>query len=260
MSYTDLELLKKGCPSAFADIYAKHSRNIFWVGKRLIDDEFVIESLVQDAFLKLWIHRDTIESPKHIFFFLRFVMKRECISYYTRPKNKFSRNVHSLESFENYQDYMAGYDPLNEAEIQKLQDMDQEYFDRIKQVLPLLNTESSHLIELCLKYGFQYKAIAEAMGTSIKETSNNIKKAIDDIKNVIDQGDKLEPKQSMIKMNVQKVMTEQQAEVLKLRCEGKYSFDSIATMLNLSQKEVHSEFMAAYKLSQNEHQLQTKSA
>src|SRR5690606_17519454 len=61
--------LKNGCPTAFADIHAKYSRNIFWVGKRLIDDEFVIESLVQDAFLKLWTHRDTVESPKHIFFF-----------------------------------------------------------------------------------------------------------------------------------------------------------------------------------------------
>ena len=257
MSHTDLEHLKKGCPSTFADIYAKHSRNIFWVGKRLIDDEFVIESLMQDAFLKLWIHRDTIESPKHIFFFLRFVMKRECISYYTRPKNKFSRNVHSLESFENYQDYMAGYDPLIEAEIQKLQDIDQEYFDRIKKVLPLLNSESSHLIELCLKYGFEYKAISEAMGTSIKETSNTIKNVIGDIKNIIEQGEKLESRQSAVTMKIQEVMTEQQAEVLKLRCEEKYSFADISTALNLSQKEVHREFMAAYKISQNEHQQQS---
>lgn len=260
MSHTDLELLKKGCPSAFADIYAKHSRNIFWVGKRLIDDEFVIESLVQDAFLKLWIHRDTIESPKHIFFFLRFVMKRECISYYSRPKNKFSRKIHSLENFENYQDYMAGYDPIYEAELQKLQDIDQEYFDRIKKVLPLLNSESSHLIELCLKYGFQYKAISEAMGASIKETSNNIKNAIGDIKNIIDQEDKLESKQIAVAIKIQGIMTEQQAEVLKLRCEEKYSFDAIATTLNLSQKEVHSEFMAAYKLSRDEYQQQPKSA
>ncbi|WP_417558633.1 RNA polymerase sigma factor [Mesoflavibacter zeaxanthinifaciens] len=260
MSNTDFELLKKGCPSAFADIYAKHSRNIFWVGKRLIDDEFVIESLVQDAFLKLWIHRETIESPKHIFFFLRFVMKRECISYYTRPKNKFSRKIHSLENFENYQDYMAGYDPLYEADIQKLQDMDQKDFDRVKKVLPLLNTESRRFIELCLKYGFQYKAISEAMGTSIKETSNNIKNAIGDIKNIIDQGDKLESKQSAVAMKIQGVMTEQQAEVLKLRCEEKYSFDAIATTLNLSQKEVHSEFMAAYKLSRDEYQQQPQSA
>ncbi|GHC48023.1 RNA polymerase sigma factor [Ulvibacter litoralis] len=256
MANTKLELLKKGCPSAFADIYAKHSRNIFWVGKRLIDDEFVIESLVQDAFLKLWLYRETIESPKHIFFFLRFVMKRECISYYTRPKNNFSRNIQSLENFQNYQDYMVGYDPLNGTENQKLQEMNQKDFDRIKIVLPLLNAKSSHLIELCLKYGFQYKAISEAMGTSLKETCNDIKKAISDIKNIINQGDKLNSKQSTVKLKIQEGITPQQAEVLKLRCEGNCTFAFIATTLNLTQKEVHSEFVAAYKIVQDKYQPQ----
>jgi RNA polymerase sigma factor (sigma-70 family) len=250
--------LKKGCPSAFAHIHAKYSRNIFWVGKRLIDDEFVIESLVQDTFLKLWILRDTVESPKHIFFFLRFVMKRECISYYTRPRNKFSRNIHSLERFENYQDYMAGYDPVAEAEDLKVQNMNQEELERMEKVLPLLNTESRRFIELCLKYGFQYKAIAEAMGMNIKETSNKIKKAINEIKNIIQQGESFE--KPTVQLKVEGTMTEQQAEVLKLRCEDKYSFADIATTLSLSQKEVHSEFMAAYKLSRDEQQPQPQSA
>lgn len=246
--------LKKGCPTAFANIHAKYSRNIFWVGKRLIDDEFVIESLVQDTFLKLWIHRDTVESPKHIFFFLRFVMKRECISYYTRPRNKFSRNIHSLERFENYQDYMAGYDPVVEAEDLKAQNMNQEELERIEKVLPLLDTESRRFIELCLKYGFQYKAIAEAMGTSIKDASNKIKQAIGEIRNIIHQIETIE--KPMIKLQVEEAITDQQAEVLKLRCVDKYSFAAIATELNLSQKEVHSQFMAAYKLSRDQHQHQ----
>ncbi|WP_339700754.1 sigma-70 family RNA polymerase sigma factor [uncultured Marixanthomonas sp.] len=261
MPHQEYERFKMGCPAALARIYATYRRRIFWVGWELLKDSFVIESLVQDTFLKLWMHRNKIESADHMYYFLRFVMKRECISYYTRPRNRFHRTVNSLDRYENYQDYMAGYDPLADAENLKRQERKQELFDRVKKILPLLDTEKRHLLELCLKHGFQYKAIAEAMGTGITETANQVKKTIEEIKKIVDNGCTLETSgKNNLSIKVQGEMTKKQIEVLRLRLEGKRSFAAIANELKLSQKEVHQSFMAAYQLLKERDAQQFQSA
>ena len=246
----EYELLKKGDPKALDQIYVRHKRLLFWIGKQIVDDEFVVECLVQDVFLKLWEYREKIESPDHIFFFLKLVMKHSCYSHYRKPKNKFFRSVSSLESYENYQNYLAGYDPADNIRNLIDHDRQQHYFDEIIKVLPLLSVERKHLIELCLKHGFQYKAIAHAIGRGITETSNEIKHAIEDLKKILNHQDKLTRSKTVSFTEKKDQINERQSLILKLRCEEKQSFTTIAKTLELSQKEVHNEFIVAYKFTQ----------
>ena len=257
----NFHLLKKGDPIALVNIYARYRRQLFWVGKQKMGDEFVIESLVQDALLKLWEHRDRIEDPDHIYYFLRYVIKTECTYYYCRPKNQFYRSMARVENFGNYQEFMLGHDPNIEDDHLKDQCLEQEAFDRIKEILPLLSSEKSHLIELCLKHGFRYKYIGQMIGKGITETSNEVKRIIQEIKTIITQGNGLDTSPNNITtIKAQREITKQQQKVLHLRCEQKESFAFIAKELNLSQKEVHSQFMAAYKLLQQKHEQQLESA
>ena len=255
------ELLKNGSTSALSEIHAVYYSRIYWLGRSLIEDSFVVETLAQDTFLKLWINRERIESPQHIFNFLRFVMGRECRYFYARAANKFSRKVHSLENFDNYQYYMAGFDPVEDDEHLEDQKSEQREFDRIKKVLAVLEPDRRRLIELCLKYGFQYKAIASVMGTSTTETSREVKLAINDIKTILEQGQVLKTNKSSPKPpNIQGSMTDNQARIFKLRCQEQYSFAAIANQLDLSQKEVHNQFMVAYRFMQDKHEQELKSA
>ncbi|MBZ9729907.1 sigma-70 family RNA polymerase sigma factor [Salegentibacter sp. JZCK2] len=251
------ELLQQGHPDALEFIYTKYHRNIFWVGRQILDDDFAVETLVQDTFLILWEKRDRIERPEHIYYFLRMVMKRECCTYCVRPKNKFFKTVNSLESYENYQEYLHGYDPEKEDEHLLNHEAQQKAFDRIRSVFPLLSSERRRLVELCLKYDFRYKTIGQIMGSSVTYTSNEVKRAIEDIKNIIHQGSNLETKpKPLVAVKIQRKMTQEQEKVLQLRTEKEYSFAAIANELNLSQKEVHQEFMTAYKLMQLKHEQQ----
>jgi len=252
------ELLKEGKPVALNHIHSRYKRLLFWLGKNMLEDDFVVETLVQDVFLKLWVNRDTIQTPNHIPGFLRFVMKRDCITYFHTPKNKFTRLTASLESFENYQDYLAGYDPLHDKENLLSQESDQKNFDEVKKVLNVLDPRRKHLIELCLEYGFQYKPIAETMGSSVTGISNEVSRAIDDLKKILNRTS-FEPPQKKAYGNKEQSekLSSQQIEIMKRRCEQKSSFAVIARELKLPEKEVHREFLYAYQYLQNQNISQT---
>jgi len=250
MPQQNFELLKQSDPAALEKIHAQYNRRIFWIGRRILDDDYEVENLVQDTFLKLWDCRETIQDPMHILFFLQFVMKRSCYSYYSKPRNRFFRTVNSLESYENFQDYLAGYDPADAVENLNDQESQQKLFDLITNVLPLIKPERRNLISLCLKYGFRYKQIAQVMGKNTKQTVDEVNRAIEDIKKIVDASTTNKLKQQKAEPEVLHKLSEIQAQVLQLRCEMNRSFVAIAKQLKLSQKEVHEEFMAAYKFAQ----------
>ena len=246
-------LLKKGDPVSLKHIHLRYKRLLFWIGWQVLKDDFVVETIVQDTFLKLWLYRDTIETPNHITGFLRFVMKRDCISYVTAPRNKFNRLVASLESFENYQDYLVCYDPMNDKENLLSQESDQKNFDAVKKVLPVLDPKRKRLIELCLEYGFQYKAIAEVMGSGVKDISNEVSRAINDLRKILNRNS-FEQTRDKISHNEKQPakLNSQQLEIMKRRFEQKSSFAVIARELQLPEKEVHREFLYAYQYLQNQ--------
>lgn len=246
-------LLKKGDPNSLAPIYARYQRILFWLGKQMLEDDFMVETLIQDVFLKLWLHRDAIESPNHILGFLRFVLKRDCLTYYSSPQNKFTKLINSLERYENYKDYLAGYDPAHDKEHLHQQEAEQKRLDEVKKVLNFLDSKRKHLLELCLEYGFQYKPIAEAMGSSVTDISSEVSRAINDLRNII-KGSSFEPPNEKVSAHEQPwdKISHQQLEILKRRFEQKASFSVIAQELHLSEKEVHREFLFVYQYLQNQ--------
>ena len=159
----------------------------------------------------------------------------------------------SLDSFENYQEYLAGYDPLKDKEYLNDQESDQNKFDEITKVLPVLNPKRKHLIELCLEYGFQYNPIAEAMGSSVTGISMEVSKAIDELRKILKVTTFKQPeKKTTLNKEQSEQLSGQQLEIIKRRFEQKSSFAMIAQELQLPEKEVHREFLYAYQHLQNQ--------
>ncbi len=132
------------------------------------------------------------------------------------------------------------------------QDSNQKDFDEVNKVLKVINPKRKHLIELCLQYGFRYKPIAEAMGSSVKDISNEVTMAIDDLRKILRANSNEELAIESQKDEVQRdELSSQQIDIINRRFEQKSSFAVIARELKLSEKEVHQEFLYAYQFLQN---------
>jgi len=187
---------------------------LFHLWDRWLKDDFVVESLVQDCFVKLWQNREKLENPKHIFFFLRLVMKRECISHYHQLKHQFQRSLNRWEEYEHYNDYLLKDDPaLDEAHRQQ-QAETQQSWERVQKVLPLLSGKQQDLIELCLAHGFEYKVIARLTGSSTTAVYREVQRAIAQLQKILRQDAELEePIATKETKQVQQKLTNKQVQV-----------------------------------------------
>ena len=148
---------------------------------------------------------------------------------------------------------------MKDKEYLHSQESDQKRFDEVKKVLNVLDPKRKHLIKLCLEYGFQYKPIAEAMGSSVTGISNEVRRAIDDLRKILNRSsfEKLQEKASDNEEKREK-LSSQQLEIVKRRFEQKSSFAVIAKALELPEKEVHREFLYAYQYLQNQNTSEIK--
>ena len=83
------------------------------------------------------------------------------------------------------------------------------------------------------------------------ETAYEVKRAIADIKKIVDYDNMTSRKQKK-EEPIQEILSERQQQVLKLRFDKKCSFAAIAQQLSISQKEVYQEFMAASRFTQQQ--------
>ena len=235
--------------------YQRYARMLWYIGQQWLKDDFMVENLVQDCFVKLWQNREKLENPQHIFFFLRLVMKRECITHYHQPKHQFQRSLNRLEYYKNYSDYLLKDDPaLDEAHRQQ-QAETQESWERVQKVLPLLSGKQQDLIELCLAHGFEYKTIARLTGSSTTAVYREVQRAIAQLKKILRQDAELEePIATKETKQVEQELTKTQAQVWQLRCKEQRSFAEIAERLGTSTQEVQQQFSLAYQYTQQQPQ------
>ncbi|NQX52270.1 sigma-70 family RNA polymerase sigma factor [Pedobacter panaciterrae] len=233
--------------------YNRYYPSLFYKRKRYIKDEINADCIVNDAFLRLWLIRNTIIDPDHIETFLSKTTLDACKAYYRTSRNNFQRNMLMLDDIENYQKFMAGYDPedeLDHEDIMYQEEMDERLklqWQQVETVIPNLTENQQLFIKLCLKYTFNYERIASHIGgISDYQVGKTVEKILETIKNILTSSQKLDDTGKSGKFKFEGDLCEEQSRILHMRYELQYSFEEIASQLNLSEEHIKRTFVEAY--------------
>lgn len=203
---------------------------------QFLNDEFAVTNIIHEAFMKAWEHRQTMESIRHVYFFIKMNMKWHLQKHYGNAKYRFYRNTFLMEFPEKT---LSDYSEADMENEQQQQIKDEKRIEDIYKVIPYLPPTLKNIMLLHFKYGLSYTAIARKYGTSYQKVSTELEKSIHEIKKMTlasnRKKQKIPLKNSIVVLskNEQKIQGTPE-EILNLRTNQNMSFDEIAQLIGES--------------------------
>lgn len=236
---------RDGDETALNYVYGRYYRSLFFHGKKIVEDEFAVSCIVQEAFLKSWQFREKMESMRHIYCFIRQDVNWKCYAYLNNPSNRFHRNLVGDGAVEKYSDYFFDY------QAEDVNFFDEEKLKVIEEALPYLPANRQTIMTLYFKHGLSYKKIARRFGTSNQAISVEVQKSLESLKKIVHAQKKLTVKATPTPHNTMERYTEnmdaEMQQIFKLRYELKLSFTAIAEKMNITQGYVQQQYVLAHR-------------
>jgi RNA polymerase sigma factor (sigma-70 family) len=233
---------KGGDEMGLAHIYAQFYKPLFKHGLRIVENEFAVDTIVQEAFLKAWAYRERMTSLFHTYRFMRLNVTWSCYDYYRDPTQKLHRNFIYTDNIDNYSGSYSASDDLEQPY------QDEERLKTIYNVIPYLPVKQQTMLTLYFRYGLSYKQIARRFASTNQAVGNELQKGLDHLKRVIQAKKRIDG--PTIPQNSTSVHNEclegEMLQLFRLRYEMKLGFDVIAEKMNLSQGYIQQQYRLAH--------------
>lgn len=246
-------LFQRGEKKGIDYIYTKSFYNLMYFGRTLLKDEFVVTCILHECYLKAWDHRERMESLPHIYRFIRMNLRWQILRHIEKSRHTIYGKTIFIDHFEStigdFEDVLIDKE-CYENDIQN--------FERITQALKYLSTDAQQIASLYFRRGLTHKQIADRLGTSIIHVSNQIKKSVEQIKNMVHARGIREPKNlSIKKLDLHtEPLNSQQTSIYHLRKIQKLSFADIAWKLGINQVQAQQQYIQAHQLLQEQNSQQ----
>jgi RNA polymerase sigma factor (sigma-70 family) len=237
----DFTRFMQGDERGLTSIYQQLSSSMCRYGLRIVQDEFVVNTIVQEAFLKLWAFRERMISMDHITRFLKLSIRWECMAYYRHPMEVLYRKALRLNWMETW-DLAA---PMPEEDNPGAENR----LHLVRSMIARLPSQRQRtIVGLYAKEGMTAGQIAKRLHGTTQSISQELHEGLANLRAMLTSNKKkvalaTHTAQS-VKPNLKGLNTEQ-SHIVTMRREMKYSFSQIADLLKLPQPYVQKQYVEA---------------
>jgi DNA-directed RNA polymerase specialized sigma24 family protein len=208
----------------------------------LVQDEFIVNTVVQEAFLKTWAFRERLTSLDHIRRFLKLTVRWECMAYYRDSKSKFYRSITRFDWFEN----SKLIESLTERDDT---DHENKYLNELLRLIPSLpNQGQRKALELHIREGLSTKEISQRLQLPAQVINSEISGACKYLRALLESkvlSSVGRPASAESPFRYEKLTTEQR-HIYSMRYDLRYSFLQISELLKLPQSYVQQQYVQAH--------------
>lgn len=242
-------LLQQGEERGLSFFYKKFFRALMKRTTNSIPDNCAAESIVQEAFLRLWIFRQKIAQADDTLPFLHAQVTVAIKSFYCKTQNRFHRSLLRLDDSAHYKELLQNYDLEEEnfTNSEYSEQLARNNMEKVMTLLPYLPKEQQLIISFCLKYSFNYERIAYYLGgISDYEVCLKVEKTIELLKTILHNDAKVTTINARQNIATQGLIDETQAEIFRMRYELQLSFEEISAALKMDAAVVKKLFVNAH--------------
>ncbi len=168
-----IKALNFGNEKAFKKLFDVYYHDIYIYSKSIIKSNEFAEGIVQEVFLKVWINRKNIDSKLSFKSYIYTIAKNLSFNFLQKAAN--NKNLRE-DVFYNSKKYCADADQiLFEKELEKIKDK------AISQLPP----KRRLIFEMSRNQGKSYKDISKELGISMSTVKNQMSKALDTLRHLI---------------------------------------------------------------------------
>lgn len=174
-TYKEKELLKQvseGGESAFADLFGQYATSLGAVAYKVLQDEAAKKDVLQEVFIKLWLHRDQLPEIHFLPAWLKKITLNESLIY-IRKNAAYDKRLSALK-FPEYIENGA----LQSLEVKELQQRVGEFIKRMPQqrrtIFELNRLEGLSAMEIAAKMNLSYGHVRNSLSIAVKSIRQHL--------------------------------------------------------------------------------------